>query len=251
MTTLLRDPFPTNQIKVKPQSVHEDKGLVTFYVDARLVAERLNECVGPDKWADAYMVITTDPQAGLPVECRLTVDGVTKADVGQIAPGPIDDKAWKSSYSDAFKRAAVKFGIGAYLYESPNIWAEIKIGRNGKAQGFTDAGRAHALSAYAKWIGDSAPVPGASQVSDSAGEQKAAASSPSPSGSAAATSSDGWTWPFGKHKGKSLADTPAEYLEWFLEKSDKEDIKQRIREFQNLAELPAGGGFVHDDDVPF
>ena len=101
----------------------------------------------------------------------------------------------------------------------------------------------------------SAPGTGAPQASDSAGEQKAAASSPSPSGSAVATSSDGWTWPFGKHKGKSLADTPAEYLEWFLEKSDKEDIKQRIREFQTVGALADTGGSFYDADpdagIPF
>ena len=111
-------------VKMKPQSVTKDqaKGLVSYYIDARLAAERLTAAVGPGGWSEEYHVVSTDPQAGLPIECRLTVLGVTRADVGQIAPGPLDDKAWKSAYSDALKRAAVKWGIGRYLYRLPLTW---------------------------------------------------------------------------------------------------------------------------------
>lgn len=62
-----------------------------------------------------------------------------------------------------------------------------------------------------------------------------------------------WAWPFGKHKGKTLADTPDEYLDWFLEKSDKEDIKDRIRAHREgaLDEAFAAAGATLDDDIPF
>lgn len=253
--TALRDPFPTNTIKVKPQSVTQDqsKGLVTYYVDARIVAERLNEAVGSDNWTDEYRVIS-GPHEGTPVECRLTVNGVTKCDVGQVKPGELDDKSWKSAYSDAFKRAAVKFGVGAYLYESPNVWAETKVGHNGKAQGFSENGRAHALQAYAQWIGDS-QVGAASQGAAGGAAPKSPPKpdgghipSPPPSG----TPNDDWKWPFGKWKGKTLAETDDSYLDWFMEKSDKEDIKDRIRAFRLESELvEVGGGEFVDDDIPF
>jgi hypothetical protein len=151
----LRRPFTAAAVKMKPQSVTKDqlKGLVSYYIDARLAAERLSAAVGADGWTEEYQVISTDPQAGLPIECRLTVLGVTRADVGQIAPGPLDDKAWKSAYSDALKRAAVKFGVGAYLYNSPNNWVETRVGNNGKAQGFSETGARAARELYAKWIG--------------------------------------------------------------------------------------------------
>lgn len=162
--TALRAPFAPDAIKVKPQTVSKTdppKGLVTFYIDARLVVDRLDEAVGAEFWTDSYRLLCDGhhaPSLGIPVECSLTIDGITKVDVGQVAPGENDDKMWKSAYSDAFKRAAVKFGVGAYLYDGPNVWCPVRIGNNGKAQGFTDEGKAQAFAAYRKWIGAGAPT---------------------------------------------------------------------------------------------
>jgi len=55
------------------------------------------------------------------VLCRLTVrlpDGsvLTKADAGGYAGMPDSGDDDKSGFSDSFKRAAVKFGVGRYLY---------------------------------------------------------------------------------------------------------------------------------------
>ena len=49
------------------------------------------------------------------VECRLTVLGVIKCDVDVGEDG-------KSAYSDAFRRAGVKCGIGRYLYSLDKQW---------------------------------------------------------------------------------------------------------------------------------
>jgi uncharacterized protein (DUF3820 family) len=155
----LRRPFTPAAIKFKPQATSgegdEMKGLVSYFVDSRLVVERLNAVVGPVGWTDAYKLLCEGalaPGVGIPVECALTVLGYTKTDVGQIAPGAPDDKAWKSAYSDAFKRAAVKFSVGAYLYGGAGVWAPVKVGRNGKAQGFTPEGARQARQAYTAWI---------------------------------------------------------------------------------------------------
>jgi len=40
--------------------------------------------------------------------------------------GDTDVEAEKGAISDAFKRAAVLFGIGRYLYNIPNTWVHIK-----------------------------------------------------------------------------------------------------------------------------
>lgn len=171
----LRAPFPADAIKVKPQTVSKDaanpKGLVTFYIDSRLVVDRLDEAVGAENWTDSYRLLCEGlqaPSVGIPVECALTVNGITKVDVGQIAPGEKDDKMWKSAYSDAFKRAAVKFGIGAYLYDGPSVWCPVKVGSNGKAQGFTDDGKKQAFEAYRKWIGAGAPTAQGAPVAEPA-----------------------------------------------------------------------------------
>ncbi len=76
---------------------------------------RLDNVLGPENWWDEYV----PPENS--VLCRLTIrlpDGstLTKSDAGGYAgmADPGDDD--KSGYSDAFKRAAVKFGVARYLY---------------------------------------------------------------------------------------------------------------------------------------
>lgn len=86
------------------------------YLDARQVAERLDQCVKPWNWEDTYRVVTLTLDDGKQVhgvECSLTVFGVTKTDVGVASAYDQLKGAW----SDAFKRAAVKHGIGRFLYD--------------------------------------------------------------------------------------------------------------------------------------
>jgi len=52
------------------------------------------------------------------VKCRLTVLGVTKEDVGEGG-------TLKAAFSDALKRAAVKFGVGRHLYEMEKVWVDL------------------------------------------------------------------------------------------------------------------------------
>ena len=151
----LRRPFTVEAIRFKPQVVKDTNAMATFYIDARLAAERLNTVVGPEHWEESYRTLVDGsimPGHYFPVECTLTVFGITKADVGVYQKNAVDSMAWKSAYSDALKRAAVKFGIGVYLYGLPNVWAEIKVGRNGKAQGFSDAGERKLRGAYTQML---------------------------------------------------------------------------------------------------
>jgi hypothetical protein len=50
----------------------------------------------------------------------------------QTAAGDSDVEEEKGAISDAFKRAAVKWGIGRYLYDMPTPWVPCEVGRNGK-----------------------------------------------------------------------------------------------------------------------
>lgn len=70
-----------------------------------------------------------------------------------------------------------------------------------------------------------------------------------------------FTFPFGKYKGKTIAqvaDENAGYLTWCLDQTTgKEDIKDLIREYLNLAELDevgavtVGAGDAYDEGIPF
>jgi hypothetical protein len=90
-------------------------------VDARTVLDRLDEAVGPTGWSDKYEVLFNsfdDKGRTVEVKCTLTVLGVSKEDVGE-------GDSLKAAFSDALKRAAVKFGVGRYLYRLPKVWADL------------------------------------------------------------------------------------------------------------------------------
>ena len=47
-----------------------------------------------------------------------------KTDVGSPSEQPDDGDKLKAAFSDALKRAAIKLGIGRYLYRLPRQWVD-------------------------------------------------------------------------------------------------------------------------------
>lgn len=154
----LARPFSLEQVryKVLTRAGDDGKAGAIFYMDARLVAERLNYVVGPECWTDEYRpLLSTGPEmAGhyFPVECALTVLGVKKVDCGSYQRDKADENAWKAAYSDAFKRVAVKFRVGAYLYAIPRLRVPVRVGQDNKVLGFTRDGEKELKQAYLRWI---------------------------------------------------------------------------------------------------
>lgn len=115
---LLFSEFPKEAISWRAQSMTKagDKAMALAYIDARDVMERLDSIVGSENWQDRYEF------AGARTICYLSIniDGewITKAD----GAGDTDVEAEKGAISDAFKRAAVKWGIGRYLYALSTPW---------------------------------------------------------------------------------------------------------------------------------
>jgi hypothetical protein len=106
----LAAPFEPQDVKTRSQ-----QGRQLQYVTARTVMNRLDTVLGPENWWDEYVPSQNS------VLCRLTVrlpDGtiLTKCDAGGYAGMADSGDDDKSGYSDAFKRAAVKFGVARYLY---------------------------------------------------------------------------------------------------------------------------------------
>jgi hypothetical protein len=119
----LKAPFPPNRISWRVGSTAADKkkGLAFGYIDARDVMERLDEVCGPENWQNTYTI------AGTAIVCNIGIrepggDWVWKSD----GAGATDVEAEKGMMSDAFKRAAVRFGIGRYLYDIPATWVAIE-----------------------------------------------------------------------------------------------------------------------------
>ena len=116
-------PFPLPEVRFLPQAVHGNRALAIAYITARAVMDRLDQVVGVDGWHDAYEILPDHL-----VVCRLRVrvagEWIEKADVGNTSEQPDDGDRLKAAFSDALKRAAVKFGIGRYLYRIPQQWVD-------------------------------------------------------------------------------------------------------------------------------
>lgn len=119
----LAAPFAADEVKWKPQAVKGDRALAICFIDARAVMDRLDEVAGVGGWKDEYAVLAEHN-----VMCRLSVlvggEWVTKADVGGESEQPDGGDRAKAAFSDALKRAAVKFGVGRYLYSLPHQWCD-------------------------------------------------------------------------------------------------------------------------------
>lgn len=96
------------------------KGQVLAYLDARDVMERFDEVCTPAGWANRYT--HADRKTICEIGVR-TPDGewVWKAD----GAGDSDIEAEKGALSDAFKRAAVRWGVGRYLYDVDSPWVDL------------------------------------------------------------------------------------------------------------------------------
>jgi hypothetical protein len=119
----LTEPFHPDEVHFKPQSVKGNRALAIAYTDARVVMDRLDAVLGVGGWQDAY-----DELAGGSVQCTLKIRigdcWISKSDVGSQSEQPDDGDKLKAAFSDALKRAAVKLGIGRYLYSLPKTWCD-------------------------------------------------------------------------------------------------------------------------------
>jgi hypothetical protein len=118
----LSAPFDPADIHFKPQAISGNRCLAVAYLDARAVMDRLDAVCGVN-WSDSYDVL---PNGSVVCRLSIVVDGQTivRADVGSPSEQPDDGDRMKAGFSDALKRAAVKFAIGRYLYRLPKTWVD-------------------------------------------------------------------------------------------------------------------------------
>ena len=116
-------PFPANSIHWRVGATSGDKktGIALAYVDARDVMQRLDEVVGRGNWQCEYPWSDTKR-----LVCRVGIkiggEWIWKSN----GAGDTHVEAEKGAFSDAFKRAAVLWGIAQYLYDLPNTWVELQ-----------------------------------------------------------------------------------------------------------------------------
>jgi hypothetical protein len=119
----LSAPFDPTEVKFKPAVVSGQRALALAYVDARVIQDRLDEVLGVTGWQDEYECLP-DGSVVCRLRLRLGDEWITKMDVGGPSEQPDGGDRMKAAFSDALKRAAVKFGVGRYLYRLPQLWVD-------------------------------------------------------------------------------------------------------------------------------
>jgi hypothetical protein len=94
------------------------------YIDARDVMDLLDEAVGPDNWQSDYKEIKGNLYSGVGI--LINGQWVWKWDCGTESSAEPE----KGEASDAFKRAAVKWGIGRFLYDLPMQYVKANQKKN-------------------------------------------------------------------------------------------------------------------------
>ena len=142
----LKRPFPGNKIHWRVGSTNAKKlgckpweatqGSALAYIDARDVMQRLDEVMGPAGWQCRYPLsdsgllicevglIFSEADRLETIGCRQD-EWIWKAN----GAGDTQVEAEKGKCSDAFKRAAVLWGIGRYLYYLPFSWCDLENGK--------------------------------------------------------------------------------------------------------------------------
>jgi len=123
ITHALARPFDLTEVKFKPQTVKNNRALALAYVDARVIQDRLDDVLGVEGWQDEYQLLP-DGSVSCRLRLKLGPRWITKMDVGSPSEQPDGGDRLKAAFSDALKRAAVKFGIGRYLYRLPAMWGD-------------------------------------------------------------------------------------------------------------------------------
>lgn len=127
MTQLKFEPLTGEELGVKVGTIKqkldgklyrvEGVQLVPYIKNRETCSIRLDQAVGPDRWQNVFI-----PQGDAPI-CEIKIyfpdrGWVTRSDTGE---SPMPDGSLKPAYSDAFKRAAYKWGIGRELFYLPTV----------------------------------------------------------------------------------------------------------------------------------
>jgi hypothetical protein len=118
----LAAPFPYQDIDWRVQNTNDEntKGRAVPYLRFQAIADRLDEVVGPMNWENEYV---SGPCGGVVCRLSLRIDGEwlrksNGADNTSFEPV-------KGGLTDAFKRAAVMWNIGRYLYNCPSMLVDL------------------------------------------------------------------------------------------------------------------------------
>jgi hypothetical protein len=118
----LECPFPPSRVswRIGRKNQEKTKAQLLAYIDARDVMERLDRACGFENWQCRYSM-AEGTLLICEVGLRIGSEWLWRAN----GAGDTQVEAEKGKCSDAFKRAAVLWGIGRYLYDLPTPWVDV------------------------------------------------------------------------------------------------------------------------------
>ena len=139
----LCEPFAAADVewRVTKMRNSNSEGLVVAFIDSRAIQNRLDDVVGPFCWRTRFIpwhqyvpkpgkyenpsetpkTPISSQLCGLSIYLEERKEWVEKVDGAENT----DIEAIKGGISDSFKRAAVLWGVGRYLYEIPAKWVSL------------------------------------------------------------------------------------------------------------------------------
>lgn len=133
----LAEPFDVSEIKWRVTHTNRDgtRGAVIAFADPRAYTDRLNQLFTPSGWTRNYDVTTVSAvsrvkrdkiiQTGkVLVTCTLTIARLG-CHSGSGEEWADEDTAMTAAEAQAFKRAAMCFGLGRYLYKLVETWVPL------------------------------------------------------------------------------------------------------------------------------
>ena len=131
----LATPFPAKFVSQKPGK------FAASYVAHDIVTQRLLEVVGPYSFSlDELIRDKQGDVVGCLATLLVTVDGraVSITEVGDVEPAGSasknDGARAKDALSDAFKRCAMRLGLGLHLWAGDNYYLHIALKKSGSPQ---------------------------------------------------------------------------------------------------------------------
>lgn len=123
----LQEPFHSDEIEWRPQSAFRNKQgsinlMVLPYLQGHAIQDRLDKVLGSN-WSDEYESIVVDGKEAFRAKLSIKVEDewITRSDAAEIS----DFESVKGGHTNAFKRVAVKWGIGRYLYKCEPVFVPL------------------------------------------------------------------------------------------------------------------------------
>jgi hypothetical protein len=128
----LTAPFSPDELEFRPINISKDgtKAMPFAYINPRSAMQRM-ESVFPGEWELSVEHLPQFDGKRVITVAQITVRGISRTGTGEsdilyTKSEKLANEPWKSSESDAIKRALMAWGVGQYLYSAPKLWLEFE-----------------------------------------------------------------------------------------------------------------------------